>query len=123
MWSVNLTLTCLLSSSYKVECLGKHWPGRGLWRWYRSCIRYRGVRPKFLLRKNMSRIGGVRFVVATMVLTSAGILCTSTQGHAQDNPSAVVKDHGGRKIKSVIKPYYPAIARQMLDTVTLRIEV
>ena len=70
----------------------------------------------------MSRIRGVRFVVATMVLTSAGILCTQTQGHAQDNPSAVVKDHGGRKIKSVIKPDYPTIARQMRVTGTVRLE-
>src|SRR2546430_16549092 len=110
MRSVNLTLTCLLSSSYRVECLGRHWPGRGWWRWYRSCIRYRGVRPEFLLRRNMSRIGGVRFAVATMGLTSAGILYTPTHGHAQDNPSAVVKDHAGRKITTVIKPGYPVIA-------------
>ncbi len=57
-----------------------------------------------------------------MVLTSAGILCTQTQGHAQDNPSAVVKDHGGRKIKTVIKPDYPTIARQMRVTGTVRLE-
>src|SRR2546427_5241824 len=122
MRSVNLTLTCLLSNSYKVEYPGRHWPGRGSWRWYSSCIRYRGVRPEFLLRRNMSRIGGVRFVVATMVLSSAGILCAPMQGHGQDNPSAQVKDHGGRKIKTVIKPDYPAIARQMRVTGTVRLE-
>ena len=61
-------------------------------------------------------------MVATMVLSSAGVLCTQTQGHAQDTPSAVVKDHGGRKIKSVIKPDYPTIARQMRVTGTVRLE-
>jgi TonB family protein len=57
-----------------------------------------------------------------MVLSSTGILCAPTQGHGQDNPSAQVKDHGGRKIKTVIKPDYPTIARQMRVTGTVRLE-
>jgi len=70
----------------------------------------------------MFRIRGVRFVVATMVLSSAGLLYTSVQGHAQDNPSAEVKDHGGRKVKTAVKPDYPPVARQMRVTGTVRLE-
>jgi TonB family protein len=70
----------------------------------------------------MFRIRGVRFVVATMVLSSAGLLHTQTQGKAQDNPSAEVKDHGGRKVKTAVKPEYPPVARQMRVTGTVRLE-
>src|ERR1700681_1235926 len=70
----------------------------------------------------MFRIHGVRFVVATMVLSFAGLLCTPAQGHAQDNASGEVKDHGGRKVKTAIKPEYPPVARQMRVTGTVRLE-
>ncbi|SRR6266699_1900421 len=70
----------------------------------------------------MTRIHGVRFVVATMVLSSTGLLYSSAQGHAQENASAEVKDHGGRKVKTAVKPDYPQVARQMRVTGTVRLE-
>src|SRR5258707_154367 len=59
---------------------------------------------------------GVKFFVATMVLSSAGLLYTAAQGRAQDNASGEVKDHGGRKIKTSVKTDYPQIARPMRVT-------
>ena len=70
----------------------------------------------------MTRINGVKFVVATMVLSSAGLLCAPTQGYAQDNASGEVKDHGGRKVKTAVKPDYPEVARHMRVTGTVRLE-
>ena len=70
----------------------------------------------------MFRIHGVKFLVATMVLSSAGLLYTPAQGHAQDNSSGEVKDHGGRKVKTAVKPDYPQVARQMRVTGTVRLE-
>jgi TonB family protein len=70
----------------------------------------------------MFRINGVRIVVATMVLSSAGFLYSSAQVRAQDNTSAEVKDHGGRKVKTAVKPEYPQVARQMRVTGTVRLE-
>ena len=70
----------------------------------------------------MARIHGVRFVVATMALSSAGLLYTPAQAHAQDSGSAEVKDHGGRKVKTAVKPDYPQVARQMHVTGTVRLE-
>jgi TonB family protein len=80
------------------------------------------IRYEFIWRRNMYRILGVRFVVATVVLSSAGFLYTPVQAHAQDNPSAEVKDHGGRKVKTAVKPEYPPVARQMHVTGTVRLE-
>jgi TonB family protein len=65
---------------------------------------------------------GVKFFVATMLLSSAGLLYTAVPGRAQDNASGEVKDHGGRKIKTSVKPDYPQIARQMRVTGTVRLE-
>jgi TonB family protein len=70
----------------------------------------------------MFRIHGVRFVVVATVLSSAGLLFTPAQGQAQDTASAVVKDNGGRKVKSATKPDYPQVARQMRVTGTVRLE-
>ena len=70
----------------------------------------------------MIRIHSVRLVVATLVLSSAGFLYSTAQVHAQDNPSAEVKDHGGRKVKTAVKPDYPTVARQMRVTGTVRLE-
>jgi TonB family protein len=70
----------------------------------------------------MFRTNGVKFLVATMVLSSAGLLGTPSPGHAQENASGEVKDHGGRKVKSSVKPDYPQIARQMRVTGTVRLE-
>ena len=70
----------------------------------------------------MFRKYGVKFFVAAMVLSSAGLLYTAYPIHAQDNASGEVKDHGGRKIKTSVKPDYPQIARQMRVTGTVRLE-
>jgi TonB family protein len=74
----------------------------------------------------MFRIPRVRFVVATMVLSSvlssASLLVTPTQAQTQDSASAEVKDHGGRKVKTAVKPDYPQTARQMHVTGTVRLE-
>src|SRR6266699_5535490 len=70
----------------------------------------------------MTRIHGVRFVVATMVLSSTGLLYPPAQGHAQESASAEVKDHGGRKVKTAVKPDYPQVARQMRVKGTVRLE-
>jgi TonB family protein len=65
---------------------------------------------------------GVKFFIAIMVLSSAGLLYTAVPGRAQDNASGEVKDHGGRKVKASVKPDYPQIARQMRVTGTVRLE-
>ena len=70
----------------------------------------------------MLRIRGVRFVVAAMVLSSAGLLYSPTQGKTQENASGEIKDHGGRKVKTAVKPDYPPVARQMRVTGTVRLE-
>src|SRR6266566_1146352 len=70
----------------------------------------------------MSRINGFKFVFATMVLSSVGLLNAPLQGYAQDNATAEIKDHGGRKVKTAVKPDYPQVARQMRVTGTVRLE-
>ena len=70
----------------------------------------------------MSRMNGVKFVVATLILSSAALLYTPPQGYAQDNATAEIKDHGGRKVKTAVKPDYPQVARQMRVTGTVRLE-
>jgi TonB family protein len=70
----------------------------------------------------MFRTNGVKFFVATVVLSSAGLLYTAVPGRTQDNGSGEVKDHGGRKLKTSVKPDYPQIARQMRVTGTVRLE-
>jgi protein TonB len=70
----------------------------------------------------MYRIRGVRFVVASVVLSSACLVYTPAQGQTQANASAEVKDHGGRKVKTAVKPDYPPVARQMRVTGTVRLE-
>ena len=70
----------------------------------------------------MYRINGVKFVVAALVLSSAGLLYPLPQVYAQDNTSAEIKDHGGRKVKTAVKPDYPEVARHMRVTGTVRLE-
>jgi TonB family protein len=76
---------------------------------------------RLMFRTNGVRFG-VKFFIATMVLSSAGLVYTAVPGRAQDNASGEVKDHGGRKVKSSVKPDYPQIARQMRVTGTVRLE-
>jgi protein TonB len=61
-------------------------------------------------------------MVASVVLSAVGLLYTPAQGQTQDNASGVVKDHGGRKVKTAVKPDYPPVARQMRVTGTVRLE-
>jgi len=70
----------------------------------------------------MIRTNGVRLFIAAMVLSSAGLLSTAYPGRAQESASGEVKDHGGRKVKSSVKPDYPPIARQMRVTGTVHLE-
>ena len=74
-----------------------------------------------MFRTNGAKFG-VKFFVATMILSSAGLLYIAVPGRAQDNASGEVKDHGGRKVKASVKPDYPQIARQMRVTGTVRLE-
>jgi periplasmic protein TonB len=70
----------------------------------------------------MSRNRGIRFAVATLALLFVGLLYAPARGFAQDNSTGEVKNIGGRKVKTTVKPEYPAVARQMRITGTVRLE-
>jgi TonB family protein len=70
----------------------------------------------------MSRLRGVWFLFATIALTAASITLAPVKSLAQDTPSGDVKDHGGRKVKTSVKPAYPDVARRMHITGTVRLE-
>jgi TonB family protein len=70
----------------------------------------------------MSRLRRVWFLFATIALSVATLTLVPVQGLAQDAPSGDVKDHGGRKVKTSVKPAYPDVARQMHITGTVRLE-
>src|SRR6202035_2868423 len=70
----------------------------------------------------MSRLRGVWFLFATIALTAASITLAPAKSLAQDTPSGDVKDHGGRKVKTSVKPAYPDVARRMHITGTVRLE-
>jgi TonB family protein len=70
----------------------------------------------------MSRIRTASYVFATFVLSSASLLYAPVRGFAQDNNTGEVKDHGGRKVKTSVKPDYPEVARHMHVTGTVRLE-
>src|ERR1700752_641319 len=61
-----------------------------------------------------------------LVLISAGMVYGPARGLAQQNnnsnSSAEIKDHGGRKGKSFVKPYYPEPARKLQISGTVRLE-
>jgi TonB family protein len=59
---------------------------------------------------------------ATISLAAACISLVPAKGRAQDTPSGDVKEHGGRKVKTSVKPAYPDVARQMHITGTVRLE-
>jgi TonB family protein len=54
-------------------------------------------------------------------LSLASIPFAPIKGHAQD-ATADIKDHGGRKVKTSVKPAYPEVARQLHITGTVRLE-
>ncbi len=70
----------------------------------------------------MSRLRRVWFSFATIALAAACMALVPVKALAQDAPSGDVKDHGGRKVKTSVKPAYPDIARQMHITGTVRLE-
>ena len=70
----------------------------------------------------MSRLNRVRFLFAAIALSAATITLAPVKSLAQDSPSGDIKDHGGRKVKTTVKPAYPDVARQMHITGTVRLE-
>ena len=70
----------------------------------------------------MSRLSRVWFLFAAIALSAGSTTLIPVKTLAQDSPSGDVKDHGGRKVKSSVKPAYPDVARQMHITGTVRLE-
>lgn len=70
----------------------------------------------------MSRLRQWKFAVATLALSLLSIPFVPARSLAQDGPTGDVKDHGGRKVKTSVKPAYPDVARQMHITGTVRLE-
>jgi TonB family protein len=70
----------------------------------------------------MSRLRRVWFLFAAIALSGASISLVPVKSLAQDTPSGDIKEHGGRKVKSSVKPPYPDVARQMHITGTVRLE-
>jgi len=70
----------------------------------------------------MSSLRRVWFLFAAIALSSASATLLPIKSIAQDAPTGEVKDHGGRKVKSSVKPVYPDVARQMHITGTVRLE-
>ena len=70
----------------------------------------------------MSRFHRISFLFATIALAAASIALVPVKSLAQDGPTGDVKDHGGRKVKTSVKPAYPDVARQMHITGTVRLE-
>jgi TonB family protein len=70
----------------------------------------------------MSRQRRNKFLFATIALSAASLTFVPVKSLAQDAPTGDVKDHGGRKVKTSVKPIYPDVARQMHITGTVRLE-
>ena len=71
----------------------------------------------------MSRSKSTRLFLASMLLMSAGMVYGPARGLAQTgNSAAEIKDHGGRKVKSFVKPDYPETARKLQISGTVRLE-
>jgi TonB family protein len=70
----------------------------------------------------MSRLRQFKLFVATIGLSLAAIPFVPAKALAQDGATGDVKDHGGRKVKTSVKPVYPDVARQMHITGTVKLE-
>jgi TonB family protein len=70
----------------------------------------------------MSRQHRIWFLFATIALSASALTFVPVKTLAQDAVTGDVKDHGGRKVKSSVKPVYPDVARQMHITGTVRLE-
>ena len=70
----------------------------------------------------MSSLRRVWLFFAAIAITSASITLLPVKSFAQDGATGEVKDHGGRKVKTSVKPVYPDVARQMHITGTVRLE-
>lgn len=70
----------------------------------------------------MSRLRRIEVLFATLALSMASIALLPAKSLAQDGSTGEVKDHGGRKVKTSVKPVYPDVARQMHITGTVRLE-
>jgi TonB family protein len=70
----------------------------------------------------MSRSNRIWLLFATIAFSAAALTLVPVKSFAQDAPTGDVKDHGGRKVKSSVKPLYPDVARQMHITGTVRLE-
>jgi TonB family protein len=70
----------------------------------------------------MSRKRRNWFLAATFALSLASVPFGSPKAFAQDGQTGDVKDNGGRKVKTSVKPAYPDVARKMHITGTVRLE-
>lgn len=71
----------------------------------------------------MSRLSRIKLFAAMGALSLSILPFVPAKGLAQDaGATGDVKDHGGRKVKSSVKPAYPDVARQMHITGTVRLE-
>src|SRR6266852_6063961 len=70
----------------------------------------------------MSRLRQIQFFFVTMALSLVSIPFSPANGLAQDTAGADIKDHGGRKVKTSVKPAYPDVSRKMHITGTVRLE-
>jgi TonB family protein len=70
----------------------------------------------------MSRGNRVYFWFGALGLLAAGLALAPVRSRAQEQASGEVKDNGGRKVKTAVKPLYPDVARKMHITGTVRLE-
>lgn len=70
----------------------------------------------------MSRSNRIWLLFGTIALSAAALTLVPVKSLAQDAPTGDVKDHGGRKVKTSVKPLYPDVARQLHITGTVRLE-
>ena len=70
----------------------------------------------------MFRLQRKWFLFAAIGLSTLSISVSAVKSLAQQDATADVKEHGGRKVKTSVKPGYPDLARQLHITGTVRLE-